>query len=37
MDLTPLITDPDLDPADYTTSFIRRFESDVRTALQNLF
>ena len=37
MDLTPLVEDPSLDPVDYTTGFIRRFEADVRQAVGRFF
>ena len=37
MDLTPLVKDPDLDPVEFTTAFIRRFEEDVRNSLRNYF
>ncbi len=36
-DLTPLVIDPDLDPVDFTTACIRRFEDEVRAALGNYF
>ncbi len=35
MDLTPLIKDKSLDIADYVTGFIKRFESNVRGAIQS--
>jgi LmbE family N-acetylglucosaminyl deacetylase len=37
MDLTPLVADPSLDPAEYTAGFIKRFEEDVRTAVGKYF
>ncbi len=37
MDLTPLVTDPSLDPVEYTAGFIKRFEEDVRTAVGKYF
>ncbi len=37
MDLTPLVNDPELDPVEFTTAFIRRFEEDVRNSLRNYF
>ena len=37
MDLTPLVEDPGLDPVEFTTTFIRRFEEDVRDSLRNYF
>ena len=37
MDLTPLVKDPDLDPVEFTTAFIRRFEEDVSNSLRNYF
>ena len=35
MDLTPLVTDPDLDIIDYVLSAIHRFEADVRRNLES--
>ena len=37
MDLTPLVEDPNLDPLEFTISFIQRFEEDVRGALGKYF
>ena len=37
MDLTPLVEDPNLDPLEFTMSFIQRFEEDVRGALGKYF
>lgn len=37
MDLTPLIHDLNLDPVDYTLSFIKRFENDVCEAIGTYF
>lgn len=37
MDLTPLVEDPSLDPAEYAASFIKRFEEDVRAAVGTYF
>ncbi|MBJ06043.1 MAG: PIG-L family deacetylase [Verrucomicrobiaceae bacterium] len=37
MDLSPLVHDPELDPVSFTTSFIQRFEQDVRQALASHF
>jgi LmbE family N-acetylglucosaminyl deacetylase len=36
MDLTPLITDPDKDPASFVQEFIQRFTNDVAARLQRL-
>jgi LmbE family N-acetylglucosaminyl deacetylase len=37
MDLTPLLRDTSLHPADFTCGMIRRFEADVRRQLENHF
>ncbi|NNM29587.1 MAG: PIG-L family deacetylase [Akkermansiaceae bacterium] len=37
MDLTPLVEDETLDPADYAAGFIQRFEESVRAALKGYF
>lgn len=36
MDLTPLVTDPDPDPAAYTAAYIERFAADVATRIAKL-
>ncbi len=36
MDLTPLVRDKSLDPAEYVTGYIRRFEAQVRDTLRGL-
>ena len=37
LDLTPLVVDDTLDPADYISGFIRRFEERVRSELAGYF
>lgn len=36
MDLTPLVNDPSLDPAEYTQAFIRRFADDVAARFRRM-
>jgi len=37
MDLSPLVRDPGLDPVEFTTAYIQRFEQDVRQSLGQHF
>lgn len=37
MDLTPLVTNPDLDPVQFTLDYVQKFQDDIRTGLGQFF